>query len=204
MRKSPNIIVTGTPGVGKSRLCEHIASATGLRHMAVNKVAEERSCYDGRDAELGSWIVDEDKVGPSPLDKGTSGLTSGCGQLLDAVEDELQEGGYLIDWHACDLFPTSWVDLVVVLRANTETLYDRLAARGYSQRKLNQNMDAEIMQVLLDEARGAFDPSIVMELRSNTMEDLDDNVETVVMRIEDWKRDHGNEEEKEQREPSGT
>jgi adenylate kinase len=63
MRKSPNIIVTGTPGVGKSRHCEHIASVTGLRHMAVNKVAEERSCLDGRDAELGSWIVDEDKVG---------------------------------------------------------------------------------------------------------------------------------------------
>jgi broad-specificity NMP kinase len=63
MRKNPNIIVTGTPGVGKSRHCEHIASSTGLRHMVVSKVAEERSCLDGRDVELGSWIVDEDKVG---------------------------------------------------------------------------------------------------------------------------------------------
>jgi adenylate kinase len=51
------------------------------------------------------------------------------GQLLDAIEDEVKEGGYIIDWHACDLFPKSWIDLVVVLRVKSETLYDRLKER---------------------------------------------------------------------------
>jgi adenylate kinase len=115
------------------------------------------------------------------------------------VETELQAGGYLIDWHACDLFPASWIDLVVVLRSDTAVLYDRLAARGYGARKLEQNMDAEIMQVLLDEARGAFDDECVVELASNTMEDLDANVERVVLWVERWKSDHdkvdGDEEE---------
>ena len=51
-------------------------------------------------------------------------------QLLDALEDEIPNGGYLIDWHACDLFPKSWIDLVVVLRCpTTDVLYDRLASR---------------------------------------------------------------------------
>lgn len=50
-------------------------------------------------------------------------------QLLDAIEDEVKQGGCIIDWHACDLFPKSWIDLVVVLRVDTETLYDRLTAR---------------------------------------------------------------------------
>jgi adenylate kinase len=198
MRTSPNIIVTGTPGVGKSRHCELIATATGLRHMAVNKVAEERSCLDGRDAELGSWIVDEDKVRPSlhRADDGRAAFPADARtQLLDAVETELQAGGHLIDWHACDLFPASWIDLVVVLRADTATLYDRLAARGYGARKLEQNMDAEIMQVLLDEARGAFDEEIVVELASNTMEDLDANVERVVMWVERWKSDREKDKE---------
>jgi adenylate kinase len=62
MRTSPNIIVTGTPGVGKTAHCEQLAQTTGLKHLSVNKVAEERGCYDGKDEELGSWIVDEDKV----------------------------------------------------------------------------------------------------------------------------------------------
>ena len=50
-------------------------------------------------------------------------------KLLDAIEDEVKQGGCIIDWHACDLFPESWIDLVVVLRVDTATLYDRLTAR---------------------------------------------------------------------------
>ena len=50
-------------------------------------------------------------------------------KLLDAIEDDAKAGGCIIDWHACDLFPRSWVDLVVVLRAETSVLYDRLAER---------------------------------------------------------------------------
>lgn len=50
-------------------------------------------------------------------------------QLLDSIEDEVKQGGYIIDWHACDLFPKSWIDLVVVLRVNSTLLYDRLKAR---------------------------------------------------------------------------
>jgi adenylate kinase len=50
-------------------------------------------------------------------------------QLLDAMEDEVAQGGCIIDWHACDLFPERWVDLVVVLRTDSTVLYDRLKSR---------------------------------------------------------------------------
>lgn len=62
MRTSPNIIITGTPGVGKTTHCEQLASSTGLTHLNVNKVVKERNCEDGFDEELNSVIVDEDKV----------------------------------------------------------------------------------------------------------------------------------------------
>lgn len=62
MRKSPNIIITGTPGVGKSTHCELLAEKTGLKHLKINEIAEQRGCFDGKDEVLGSWIVDEDKV----------------------------------------------------------------------------------------------------------------------------------------------
>lgn len=53
-------------------------------------------------------------------------------QLLDAIEDEVLQGGCLLDWHACDLFPKSWVDLVVVLRCpSTSVHYDRLSTRYF-------------------------------------------------------------------------
>ena len=62
MRQSPNIIITGTPGVGKSVHCEQIEQDIGLRHLSINQVAKDRDCYDVFDEERQSWIVDEDKV----------------------------------------------------------------------------------------------------------------------------------------------
>lgn len=81
-RSLPNIIITGTPGTGRSypdsnwrkgkqRLtwregktshCEMVASATGLTHVSVTDVVKDHECHDGYDEELQSWIVDEDKV----------------------------------------------------------------------------------------------------------------------------------------------
>lgn len=62
MRLQPNIIVTGTPGVGKTIHCEALAQTTGLRHLSINHVVKDRGCHDGWDENFQSWIVDEDKV----------------------------------------------------------------------------------------------------------------------------------------------
>lgn len=61
-RTQPNIIVTGTPGVGKTTHCEILAENTGLKHLSINDVVKDRGCHDGYDEEFKSWIVDEDKV----------------------------------------------------------------------------------------------------------------------------------------------
>ncbi|KAJ5095149.1 hypothetical protein N7532_007440 [Penicillium argentinense] len=167
-RANPNIIVTGTPGVGKTVHCEKLAEDLGLKHLSVNQVAKERNCFDGKDKKRGSDIVDEDK-------------------LLDAIEHEVLLGGYLIDWHACDLFPKSWIDLVVVLRCpETTTLYDRLASRGYAPNKLEENIDAEIFGVLMDEAREAFDEEIVVELNSEKDSDVESNCDRIAAWVNAW------------------
>ncbi|KAI1636927.1 AAA domain-containing protein [Biscogniauxia mediterranea] len=171
MRTSPNIIITGTPGVGKTTHCEALAERTGLRHVSVNQVVKDKGCHEGWDEEYLSWIVDEDK-------------------LLDALEDEAKAGGCIIDWHACDLFPESWIDLVVVLRVDSTTLYDRLSARKYPEVKLQENIDSEIMEVLLQEARDSYDERIVIELTSNTTDDMDTNVDRIEAWVAQWKKDN--------------
>ncbi|KAI1503520.1 AAA domain-containing protein [Biscogniauxia marginata] len=171
MRTSPNIIVTGTPGVGKTTHCEALAERTGLRHVSVNQVVKDKGCHEGWDEEYLSWIVDEDK-------------------LLDALEEEAKAGGCIIDWHACDLFPESWIDLVVVLRVDSTVLYDRLSARKYPEAKLQENLDSEIMQVLLQEARDSYDGRIVVELTSNTTDEMDGNVDRIEAWVRQWKKDN--------------
>lgn len=106
------------------------------------------------------------------------------------------DGGCIVDWHACDLFPQSWVDLVVVIRCDSTLLYDRLVGRGYEGKKLEENLDAEIMQVLLDEAKDAFDEEIVIELKSDSLEDIDENVARIIEWVKAWKREHSKSESK--------
>ena len=55
-------------------------------------------------------------------------------------------------------------------------------------------MDSEIMQVLLDEARESYDESIVVELKSESTEDVESNLERVESWVQAWKKDHGGEE----------
>lgn len=105
------------------------------------------------------------------------------------MEDELPLGGHIIDWHACDLFPKSWIDLVVVLRTDSTKLYDRLKARKYPEQKLQENLDSEIMEVLLDEARGSYDQGIVVELRSDEADDIEGNVGRIETWIKHWEQD---------------
>lgn len=113
-----------------------------------------------------------------------------CSQLLDSLEDELRAGGCIIDWHACDLFPRSWIDLVIVLRTDSTRLYDRLTARHYPERKLQENLDSEIMEILLDEARSSYDEEIIIELQSNNTEEIENNVDRAERWVTNWERDH--------------
>ena len=135
-RKRPNILVTGTPGVGKTATASLIAEALGLKHINVGDLIKQHKCHDGHDDTLDTHILDEDK-------------------LLDLMENMFKEcaddnKGIVADYHSCELFPERWFDLILVLRTKTDILYDRLTERGYSEKKRSENMEAEIMQVLLD------------------------------------------------------
>jgi len=116
-------------------------------------------------------------------------------KLLDEVEQDIQKGGKIIDWHCCEIFPKSWIDLVIVLRTDNTILYDRLQERKYSEAKVAENIDAEIMQVILEEAREAYDHEIVIELQSNHAEEVETNVERVKGWYEAWMRNNTTEHE---------
>ncbi|ERF69327.1 hypothetical protein EPUS_04032 [Endocarpon pusillum Z07020] len=203
-RKLPNIIITGTPTVGKTTTCTQLISLASdlapssqnpgssppplrLRHLSINDLVRQKGCHEGWDEEMRSWIVDEDAVVDEVekvLGVGRIGGEDGGGD----EEKEEEEGGWLIDWHACDVFPKSWLDLVVVLRCTrTEVLWDRLRARDYPEAKLQENLDAEIFGVLLEEAKEAFDEEMVVELKSETAEDVEENCERILQWIQTWR-----------------
>ena len=62
--------------------------------------------------------------------------------------------------------------------------------RKYSLKKITENNEAEIMEVIAQEARDSYEPEIVVELKSESVEDLESNVARIVEWIHAWKKDH--------------
>lgn len=65
-----------------------------------------------------------------------------------------------------------------------------LQISGYPINKIQENIECEIMQTILDEARESYNVNIVQELRSEQYEDLESNVERVAQWLEIWKKEH--------------
>ncbi|RWS27489.1 TAF9 RNA polymerase II: TATA box binding protein (TBP)-associated factor-like protein [Leptotrombidium deliense] len=169
-RCSPNILVTGTPATGKSTICSRLQEKLKEYQLInVSQFAKDNNLYDGYDEEFECNIIDEE-------------------QLVEKLTPifENSSGGVIIDFHGCDLFPEDWFDAVFVIRTSNTVLYDRLVERGYSERKLKNNVECEIFQTILDEAKEAFDENVVHELQNEVTEDISNNVETIVTFINNW------------------
>ena len=107
-------------------------------------------------------------------------------QVCDELEDVVCRGGCIVDHHGCDYFPERWFDLVVVLQTDNTVLWERLERRGYSERKIQENVECEIMHVVVEEARESYAPEILNTLGSNTPEEMECNVEHIAAWVQAW------------------
>ncbi|KAG8885287.1 factor activating pos9, partial [Tulasnella sp. 403] len=62
-RRRPNIVITGTPGTGKTTHAQHLvdSSPTPLKHINVGEWVKEKKLFETFDQEWDTYIVDEDK-----------------------------------------------------------------------------------------------------------------------------------------------
>ncbi|BFU25900.1 adenylate kinase, putative [Entamoeba histolytica HM-1:IMSS-B] len=171
-RPKPNILVTGTPGTGKSLVCSMIAERTDMNYVNVGDVVKQYGFYEGRDEEMDTLILDEDK-------------------LLDYLEEIQKNNNFLLEYHSSELFPERWFDLIVVLRTDNTVLYDRLVNKGYKPNKIENNIDCEIFQICYDEAMESYQHKLVWMLQNDTPEQLEFNVNCICKYIELWPKAWG-------------
>nr|XP_043608524.1 adenylate kinase isoenzyme 6 homolog [Erigeron canadensis] len=167
MRSKPNILVTGTPGTGKTTTASAVAEAANLRHINIGDLVKDKKLHDGWDDQFQCYILNEDLV-------------------CDELEDIMVQGGNIVDHHGCDFFPERWFDRVVVLQTENSVLYDRLTKRGYSGAKLTNNLQCEIFQELLNEANESYKAEIVVAMKSDTVDDMNTNVATLTEWVRSW------------------
>jgi len=177
-KTAPNILISGTPCVGKSTLCSLVQekySRGGGQIEVVNigQLAKEKGFLGEFDDARECPEIDEDAI-IDDLEPKMSGQI-GCDVVV------------IVDYHATDFFPERWFDAVFILRTNNTLLYDRLKARGYKEAKVEENLQCEIFQTILDEAKESYREEIVHELTSESQEDIESNAGRIVQWIEAWK-----------------
>ena len=144
------IVITGTPGTGKSTVARLLAERLGAELVELGELAVREGFCSGLDEERGTLIVDTDL------------LAQRVSELLAAGPS----GGLLVvvGHYAQHVVPREHLLMAFVLRRHPLELRRVLEARGYRGRKLHENLLAEALDVCLVEAVQAYGPELVYEL----------------------------------------
>lgn len=123
------IAVTGTPGTGKTSACAVLAER-GYLVVNLDEAARREGFVAGRDETRGSDEVD-----------------------VDALRERLRVPAKVafLKSHYSHLMD---VNIVVVLRCKPSVLRRRLESRGWAPEKVRENVEAEAIDVVLQEAAG--------------------------------------------------
>jgi len=138
------VAITGTPGTGKSTVCDVLASR-GYHVVDLDVAAKE----------LG--LAETDEAGDTVID-------------VDALADRLhvQTKVAFVKAHYAHRVPTN---LIVVLRCHPQELWRRLAARGWPLEKVRENVEAEAIDVILQEAVARGPPVFEIDTTAKRAED---------------------------------
>lgn len=152
MKEPAVIVITGTPGTGKSSVAGIVAARLGARLVSLNEVAVEAGAL-------------------AAVDRGRDSRLIKVGQLRKALNSLLKEavGQVVFEGHFGELVPKAHVKKAIVLRTNPLVLGERLRARGYPPEKVKENVEAELLDSCLIAAVEAFGEDAVREVDTTSV-----------------------------------
>jgi adenylate kinase len=132
------ILLTGTPGTGKTTISPLLADKLGCHLVDVNHLVEEKHLYTGVDPEKNYKIVDMEA------------LEDELFQIVSKPDGDSSKGCIIIEGHLSHYFPRA--DLVIVFRTEPKVLENRLQKRDWKESKIRENLEAEALDICTWEA----------------------------------------------------
>lgn len=128
------IIVSGTPGTGKTSVAKALAKKLNYEYIDVNDVIKKQKIPTTYDKKRRCKVIDIKKLNSA---------------LIKIIK---KNKNCIIDSHISHYLPKRYVDLCIITKCDLKTLQRRLKKRKYSNKKIRENLDSEIFEVCLIEA----------------------------------------------------
>ncbi|UCD96227.1 MAG: adenylate kinase family protein [Candidatus Bathyarchaeota archaeon] len=142
------LVLTGTPGVGKSTVARQLASGLPGLHVDVNDVVAAEKLIIGADEARKTQIAD---------------IPRAARRIMEIVAET--SGYVIIDGHyASELVEAKDLFMAFILRRDPVELQLILRKRGYDPSKVSENVASEILDVCLVDALQAYGKDKVCEI----------------------------------------
>jgi len=161
------ILLSGTPCVGKTSVAHYLTPRLDALYVNLTDLATHENLILGKDEERNTTIVDEVKMK----------------RRINQIVTKSDKQNIIIDGHyAVNVVPPKLVTRVFVLRRDPVELRKFMTNSGYSDRKLNENLASEILDVCLIDALNAVGATKVCELNitGKTVEETSEEILTLV------------------------
>lgn len=123
------IIVSGNPATGKTTTAKKMAEKKGLRYIDVNQMIMDNKLYSHYDRKDRSYVVDIKKLNKF---------------LISLIK---RDRNVILDSHLTHYLPPKYVDECIITKCSLKELKRRLKRRKYSVKKIENNLECEIMDV---------------------------------------------------------
>ncbi|AWR97442.1 AAA family ATPase [Acidianus sulfidivorans JP7] len=146
------ILITGTPGVGKTSVSKFLASKLSYEYFHVSSFIIERKLYSSFDPLRQTYNIDDEKVAK---------------EINEYLKDK---NNIVIETIYPSLIDSA--DKVIVLRRYPIDLYKELKNRGWNEIKIAENVESEILGVVLQEAIDWFKSPCQINTTGKSLDDI--------------------------------
>jgi adenylate kinase len=161
------IIITGTPGVGKTTISQRLANQLDGKHISISALVQQEQLIKSRDPQRDTVVIDSARLSQ---------------RLQQIISNQTKP--IILDTHdTTQNFEKINISLVVVIRLDPDELTKRLYARKYHESKIFENVAAEILDVCLLDAVQHFKEKVVTEINA-TNRDIEEIVDIIIKTLE--------------------
>jgi adenylate kinase len=127
-----NIIISGTPGCGKTSVAKEITKLVNAKILSLNELAVSDKFSFEYDEERKTYIVDFEIFRPYIIKK------------IKKIKEN-NPSYLIIESHFSDIIPNKYIDYPFILRCEPDELFKRLKNKKYDLKKVKENIQAEIL-----------------------------------------------------------